>query len=106
MKIRHHTLDKLRQHLIEEEARMNAADEASDAFAAISLKTNKTRQRTKEKKPEHSKKDSVECFYCHKPGHYIKDYRKKKRNEDRGTQNKARGTRGETVSQTFTRPFW
>jgi len=81
------TLDKLRQCFIKRETRMNAADEASDALAAMSLKTSKARQKTKEKKPEHSKKDSVECFYCHKPVHYMKDCRKKKR-EDRSTRDK------------------
>jgi len=47
------TLDEMKQRLIIEEARMNAADEASDALNAMRLKTNKTRQKTKGKKPEH-----------------------------------------------------
>jgi len=49
------TLDNLRQRLINEEARMTATDEASDALAAMSLKVNKTQQRTREKKLQHSR---------------------------------------------------
>jgi len=74
-------LDRLWQRLIKDETRMNAADEASDALA-MSLKTSKTRQKTREKKPEHSKKDSAKCFYCYKLGHYMKNCRMKKRDED------------------------
>jgi len=44
------TLDKLRQRLIKEETRMTATNEASDALAAMSLKTNKTRKDTIENK--------------------------------------------------------
>jgi len=65
------TLDNLRLRLINEGARMTATDEASDALAAMSLKVNKTQQRTREKK--YSRTDSVECYYCHKLGHYTKN---------------------------------
>jgi len=71
---------------------MTATDEASDALAAMSLKMNKTQQRTRDKRPQHSRTDSVECYYCHKSGHYAKNYRKKKRDEDRGTRDKDRDT--------------
>jgi len=71
---------------------MTATDEASDALAAMSLKMNKTQQRTRERKPQHSKRDSVECYYCHKSGHYIKNCRKKKRDEDRGTRDERRNS--------------
>jgi len=87
------TLDNLRLRLINEEARIIATDEASDALAAMSLKVNKTQQRTREKRPQHSRTDSVECYYCHKPGHYAKNCRKKKRDEDRGTRDKDRDNR-------------
>jgi len=69
---------------------MTATDEASDALAAMSLKVNKTQQSTREKRLQHSRTDSVECYYCHKPGHYAKNCRKKKRDEDRGTRDKDR----------------
>jgi len=86
------TLDNLRLRLINEEVRMTATDEASDALVAISLKVNKTQQRTREKRPQHSRTDSVECYYCHKPGHYAKNCRKKKTDEDRSTRDKDRDT--------------
>jgi len=73
------TLDNLRLRLINEEARMTARDEASDALAAMSLKVNKTQRRTREKKPQYSRTNSVECYYCHKLGHYAKNCRKKNR---------------------------
>jgi len=90
-------LDNLGQHLIKEEARMTAIDEASDALTAMSLKMKKTQQRTKERKP-HSKRDSVECYYCYKPGHYIKNCRKKKRDEDRGIRDEGRHERRNSES--------
>jgi len=58
---------------------MTATDEASDALAAMSLKMNKTQQRTRERKSQHSKRDSVEYYYCHKLGSLYKELPKEEK---------------------------
>ncbi|KYN10396.1 Copia protein [Trachymyrmex cornetzi] len=92
------TLDKLRERLIKEEARMSATDETNNALAAINLKSNKTRPKAAEKKTERSKKE-IECFYCHKLGHYIKDCRKKRRDEDQGIRSKEKQKNNESNTE-------
>lgn len=62
----------LKRMLLEAEARTVAVNETEQALAAVSEPT--TKNTSKPKKDKKNKRD-VECFKCHKKGHYARECR-------------------------------
>lgn len=80
----HQTIANLQLRLLKEEGRLNAEDETTSALAAISV-GGKTNEQKKSGKPNPKpKKNRIdrECYYCKKKGHFARECRKKKRDEE------------------------
>jgi len=69
------TLQGLTTRLIKEENRMSAADESCSALIVANSKSH-TASNAPHKFTQHNRQP-IECFYCHKKGHVVKNCRKK-----------------------------
>lgn len=77
------TFDNLTARLLKEEQRLTQTDEVSTAFAAIKVSKPTTSNNN------NIKKKNVECFYCHKKGHFKIDCRKRKEKHQSDLKNQA-----------------
>lgn len=84
------TLNHLRERLLTEESRITPNvtlnDNAVNALASVNVKGKSAKvtqgnQKSSEYKKSELSKTNVECFYCHKKGHLIRDCRKRKAND-------------------------
>lgn len=91
METAHQTIANLQLRLLKEEGRLNAENETTSALAAISVggKTNEQKKSGKPNpKPKKNRIDrelllySIESYYCKKKGHFARECRKKKRDEE------------------------
>lgn len=77
------TLGNLLERLIKEENRLKGDDDGTNALAALSVGGNRKQATAKAnkdgEKSQSNKKADVECFYCKRKGHYVRECRKKKR---------------------------
>ncbi|XP_033222910.1 uncharacterized protein LOC117176743 [Belonocnema kinseyi] len=81
------TLDNLYQRLLKEECRLGSNDDVTNALATMTMKQ-KAPTKSDDTKNQHQRKD-IECNYCHKKGHIIKNFRKRisannRKNNDSG----------------------
>lgn len=74
------TVGVLLERLIKEENKLTTEDDTTSAFAVTSSNKRKTGQQTKhtsrKNKTTDSNKSNVECHYCKKKGHYIRERKK------------------------------
>ena len=88
------TLEILTTRLIKEESRLTSVDDVASALVAVNIQNpNKKSIINKKPKKFFNKKQEIECFYCHKRGHMIKDCRKRlfseNKNQASNNQNKS-----------------
>jgi len=85
------TLDNLMERLIKEESHYSADDDAASALAAMTINKKKTSKKKNSSKPpnqskkkdgDQCKKKDGDCYYCGKKGHYARDCRKKKHDNE------------------------
>ncbi|XP_076660472.1 uncharacterized protein LOC143363826 [Halictus rubicundus] len=78
---RRQTINYLEERLIQEEARNAMDDEAVTALAAAATREREPQVKKKENKAQtrgKGNKANMECFFCHKRGHFAWECRKKK----------------------------
>lgn len=91
MEPEHQAISNLQERLIKEENRHKADDDVTSALAAVSGDRNarpgqKTDAKEKGNQPAHwGRRGDVECFHCHKKGHYASECRKRKRDGKNAT---------------------
>lgn len=96
------TLDNLMERLIKEESQYSTDDDAASALAAMKIEKRKTsgkingpkwKNQNKKKDRDQNKVNNDDCYYCSKKGHYTRDCRKKKRdNEERKSRTFSHGS--------------
>lgn len=88
------TLDNLMERLIKEESQYSVEDDAASALATMTISKKRRNQNgskppnpSKKKDGDQSTRKDGECYYCGKRGHFARDCRKKKRdNEEKKSQ--------------------
>jgi len=93
VEVENQTLNNLQLRLLKEESRLNAEEEMASALAAttVSQPCKSNNQKLEDvkhrKKTDRKPRTTFKCHYCKKPGHFAKEYRKKKRDEEAENNN-------------------
>lgn len=77
------TISNLQERLLKEEARLAYDDETANALAALSVQRKHKGKHSSQGSTQRGQpkdKSEVECYFCHKKGHFARDCRQKKRN--------------------------
>ncbi|CAL1681040.1 unnamed protein product [Lasius platythorax] len=77
------TISNLQERLLKEEARLAYDDETANALAALSVQKKHKGKHSLQGSTQRGQpkdKSEVECYFCHKKGHFARDCRQKKRN--------------------------
>jgi len=85
------TVSNLQERLLKEEARLAYDDETESALAALSSqrKVNKKNTQGNKQKGQIRDKSDVECYFCHKKGHYLRECRQRKKSTNQKSEKPA-----------------